>query len=70
MGMGSERYYALDQIASRIWVLLDFETTLEGLCERLMDEYDVDGLVCRQDVGEHLQKLAKMGLITMDTSTL
>ncbi len=63
--MSSERgmYYNLNPIGSRIWELLDTPQTIDSLCAQLMDEYEVDEAICRQETEEFLQSLTERGLI-------
>ena len=63
LDMATGQYFALDPVGSRIWDLLQHVCTPEYLCERLLDEYDVDPVICRQDVAALLRDLVDRGLV-------
>jgi len=63
MDIGKGEYYQLNPVASRIWELLDNELSLDGICDILSTEYDVDDKQCHMQVEAHLQKLMEMGLV-------
>ncbi len=63
LDMPSGRYFALDAIGSRIWTWLETPCTLEGVCQRVLEEYDVDPATCRADVSKLLNQLLEHGLL-------
>jgi hypothetical protein len=66
--MSAERgqYVGLTGVGARIWELVDSPQPIESICERLVDEFDVAPDVCRADVLEFLEDLAKQGAIAMN----
>ncbi len=64
--MGSGRYFALDPIGTRIWQLLQTVSTAESLCQRLMEEFEVDAVDCRRDVSILLNQMAENWLISIE----
>jgi hypothetical protein len=56
-------YFGVDQIARRIWQLLDQPRTVDALCEALLQEYEIDPEVCQKDVMEFVNELSREGLI-------
>ena len=63
MSLASDRYIGLDPVGSRIWELLSNPLTLDELCAQLLEEYNVDASVCRQDTLELLETLRNKGLV-------
>ncbi len=61
----AEVYYGLNQVGARVWALLPpTETTLEGLCLRLSQEYpEVSLELLRTDVTALLQDLVQSDLL-------
>lgn len=55
--MGTSKFHMFDAIAQRIWDLAEAPITLETLCRRLCDEFDVDLATCREDVSELIEYL-------------
>jgi hypothetical protein len=56
-------YYSLDNTGLRIWELIEAETTLAELCERLSKEYDVPAEDCLSDTIRFCQQLRDENLI-------
>ena len=58
----SSRYFDLNSVASRIWELLAVPVAAEQVCDRLVQEFDIEREACRQQVGEFLDRLIEKGL--------
>jgi PqqD family protein of HPr-rel-A system len=63
MDIRKGKYFSLNPVATRIWDLLDQPLTMEELCTRLTDEYDVEPGQCREEVREYLEEMSKLGLV-------
>ncbi len=63
LNLESERYFGLDEIGTRILSLLSTSDSIEAAYELLLEEYDVDGEVLRQDLLSLVEKLAEQGLV-------
>lgn len=63
MSVENGKYYGLDPIGSRIWVLLEQARPVADLCAQLLEEFEVEPAQCRQDVLAFLQELAEDNLI-------
>ena len=59
-------YLGLDETGSRIWLLLGEVSSLAGVLEKLLDEYDVDRATCERDLIDLVEDLADHGLVTVD----
>lgn len=67
LNVDSGVYYGLDAVGTRVWQLLAEEgSTLESLCLRLIDEYDVDRPTCERDLRDLLSRLLGAGLIEVE----
>lgn len=60
------KYFSLNQVAARIWDLLEKPKTSEELCQFLMKEFEVNELQCKKEVEEHLHEMKKLKLISVD----
>ena len=60
-------YFALDDIASRMWEELSNTGTALGVVEALAVEYDVDRARLEEDVEQFLQTLADRELVHLST---
>lgn len=56
-------YYGTQAVGRRIWSLLAEETGVEELCDRLLQEFDVDRTTCHDEVVAFLDSLAAEQLI-------
>jgi len=63
LDLEGESYFGLNEVGTRIWQLLQTETTIEDILNTLTDEYDVSRIQLECDVGELLDKLADAGLV-------
>ena len=61
----TDRYFALSAVGAHIWTWLQDPCTLGSLCDRLLDEYEVEPDQCRVDVSALLEQLAQQGLLTV-----
>jgi hypothetical protein len=66
LDMASGRYFALDEVGTKIWEWIQTPCTVESLCERLLAEYEVNPATCREDVSILLKQLAEYGLVKLD----
>lgn len=53
----------VNEVGVSIWKMLQEETTFEELVSGILDEYDVDENVAREDIQEFLDKLVKAGIL-------
>ena len=61
--LGTEQYYGLDEVGSRVWQLLREHRTLDPIVAALLREYEVDETTLRDDLERLLDELADLGLI-------
>jgi hypothetical protein len=59
MSTETGNYLSLSRIGSRIWELIAQPISLSALCDRLMQDFDVQPDVCRTEVEAFLQDLVK-----------
>lgn len=55
--------YALDEVGSRIWALLEPGRSLDQLCDLLLTEYDIDRATLRADLLEFVGQLEGLGAV-------
>lgn len=53
----------VNEVGVSIWNMLQKETTLEELVRGILDEYDVEEEVAREDIQEFLTVLADAGIL-------
>jgi hypothetical protein len=58
------KYFSLNPVATRIWQMLDQPLSLDEMCSRLLDEYEVEPNQCRIDVEGYLLEMIHLELIS------
>ena len=58
-----ESIYTLNEVAQRVWQLLDGQKTIAQLCEAIVAEFEVEPAVARKDVLEFLEELTTLKAI-------
>lgn len=56
----------VNEVGASIWKMLQDETSFEKLVQGILEEYDVEDSVARQDVQEFLDKLVEGGILTKE----
>ena len=64
LDLSSEKYFGLDEVGTRIWVLLNEGKSEAQILDVLEEEYEVNRETLVRDVSELLGKLVEAGLIT------
>ena len=60
----SLEYYALNEVAGRLWALLgEAPHSVDELCAVLLTEYEVDEAPCRQAVEAFLAEAGEQGFV-------
>ena len=62
LDMKTGKYFALDDIGTRVWQILRTPCTLKAICEDLMRDYDVSLERSEADVSALLHRLIDLGL--------
>ncbi len=66
LDLQSSKYYKLNSTASFLWNAIGERASVDRLCERLLENYDVDTEHCLPDVIAILQSFEKAGLVSRD----
>lgn len=56
----------VNEVGASIWKMLQEETSFEKLVQGILEEYDVEDSVARQDAQEFLDKLGEGGILTKE----
>jgi hypothetical protein len=63
LNLDSERYFGLDDVGTRVLSVLTTADSIETAYTSLLDEYDVDGPVLKQDLLALVENLLQQGII-------
>ncbi len=69
MSVEKGNYYGLNRVGSEIWEKLTEPVTVAGLCDKLMQEFNVEKEQCEREVITYLDKLVSEGLILVSEKT-
>lgn len=56
-------YYGTQAVGSRVWSLIEQETTVASVCDQLMQEFEVDRDTCEREVVAFLGYLEQEELV-------
>jgi hypothetical protein len=63
LNLKNSMYYGMNPVGTRIWTLLKEPRSVEQLRDALLNEYDVDAVLCERDLLDLLGKMKSEGLI-------
>jgi len=63
LNLDNERYYGLDDVGTRMLFVLTSADSVQSAWLQLVDEYDVDSEVLRQDLVSLVERLLEQGLV-------
>jgi hypothetical protein len=59
----SALYFGLNPVGAHIWQLLDQPSSVDHLCDSVMQHFDVEPTTCRTDILRFLGSLQQAGLV-------
>jgi hypothetical protein len=65
LNLNTEHYFGLDDIGTRMWLLLTSSPTLQAAFEALLEEYAVDADTLRRDLTELITNLVEHDLLEL-----
>lgn len=63
LNLDSERYFGLDDVGTRFLSVLTTSESIEAAYQSLLEEYDVDRDVLREDLLALIENLSQQGII-------
>jgi hypothetical protein len=66
LDLASEKYFGLNQVGARIWLLLESGKTLAEAQNVLLEEFDVEPGQLSSDINQLLEQLSAEGLVTLN----
>lgn len=63
LNLDSERYFGLDEVGTRMMSVLTSADSIQAAYETLLEEYDVEGEVLRQDLTAIIEQMVEQGLV-------
>jgi coenzyme PQQ synthesis protein D (PqqD) len=64
LNLESGVYYGLDAVGTRVWQLIMQGCTIAGVCDTMLDEYDVARDLLHADVTRLVGELRDRGIVT------
>jgi hypothetical protein len=63
MDINKGKYFAMNPVATHIWDLLEEPASIEELCAKLVQEYDIDEATCTKEVSHFIKEMTSLSLI-------
>ena len=67
LNLDNEAYHGLDEVGTRMWIVLQESETIGEAYAQLLSGYDVDAGQLKTDMVELLSELRQHGLITIES---
>jgi hypothetical protein len=68
LNIETERYFGLDETGTRMWQLVTAAPKIEVAYQQLLDEYDVEPALLRENLTDLLSRLVENGLLQVTSS--
>ncbi len=68
LNIETERYFGLDETGTRMWQLVTAAPQIEVAYQQLLDEYDVEPELLRENLTDLLARLVENGLLQVASS--
>ena len=65
MSIEAGEYYGLNEVGTFLWDFMAEPVSVKTLCQRVLDNYEVDEATCRADVLSYIAKLLDRGVIKL-----
>jgi hypothetical protein len=65
LDLGSENYFGLDEVGTRIWQLIEQSGNLQVIFDTMLEEYEVSPDQLLEDLGELVNQLSSQGLANL-----
>ena len=66
LNLGSESYFGLDEVGTRMWAALTTAPSIEAAYQGLLEEFEVDAETLRSDLSAFIARLAQAGLVAVE----
>lgn len=65
LDLGSENYFGLDEVGTRIWQLIEQTGNLQAVFDTMLEEYEVEEEQLHEDLENLIGEVSKIGLVTL-----
>lgn len=66
LDLATSTYFGLDEVGVRLWQLLQTNPNLQGACDALLSEYEVESAQLEQDLLKLVTQLCEAGLAKVE----
>ena len=70
LNIETERYFGLDETGTRMWQLVTAAPKIEAAYQQLLDEYDVEPELLRENLTDLVSRLVENGLLQVSASNV
>lgn len=69
LNLESEHYFGLDEVGTRVWQLIQETGDVRAIYRTMLAEYEVSEERLRRDLDALLEKIAGLGLVTLEVQS-
>lgn len=66
LDLSNEQYFGLNEVGTRLWLLLSEDERIENAFDSLKKEYDVDENILQDDLARLISELNAKGLVAVE----
>ena len=66
----ASKLHTLSDVGGEIWRLADGMITIDGIIEKIAEEFEVEREIASRDVGEFIRKLCEMNLVLLKDNSI
>lgn len=63
MNIETGQYHSINEVGSDIWKMLENPIKLSEICQKLLEDYDIDQKTCEDEVLKFVEHLSSEGLL-------
>lgn len=63
LSLTNGKYYGVNEVGASIWAVIQNPATFNSIYSSVMEEYDVESDICRQEILEFLKKMSEEDLV-------
>ena len=60
---GEGIYFSLNEVGARVWELIEEPSSVQSICDRIVEEFEVDMQTCCDDILKVVSDLVERGLV-------
>ncbi len=59
-----DKHFSMNPVASRIWEIIETPKSIDEICDKIMEEFEIDQSICENDVNCFIKELISLKIAT------